>query len=1108
MASERLVARRAVVERRKPAPARAVASGAVMTTAQRLQRRVGNLGTQALVSRSTAAAPAIQTAAPAAIQPRLRVSSPSDPAELEATATGKMIARMPDTLAAAAPLAPSSSATVYRRIETSALPSVQRVAVDAGHAPAGVEAQLAQGGSTGMPLPQRVRGFMETRFRADFGAVRIHTDAHAATLSAKLNAQAFTVGRDVYFARGQFNPDTADGRELIAHELTHTIQQGAATQEPAVHRSEARVVQTTEPQVQRLGMGDALDYFADKANLIPGFRMFTIVLGVNPINMSRVERSAANILRAIIEFIPGGALITQALQNYGVFDTVGGWIDEQLRTLGLVGASIRKAIDAFIGSLSWSDILDLGGVWQRAKAIVSDPIERIIAFAKGLAVGILKFIKDAILMPLAKLAEGTRGWPLLTAVLGKNPITGEPVPRNAETLIGGFMKLIGQEDVWDNMKKANAIPRAWTWFQTTLGELMAFVAQIPTLFINTLKSLEIADLVIITGAFTKVGSVFGGFATQFITWAGNAVWTLLQIIFEVVAPGAIPYLKKAAGALKTILKNPIPFVGNLVKAGKLGFQNFADNIGQHLKTSIIEWLTGSLPGVYIPQKLELKEILKFVLSVLGLTWQNIRQKLVKVVGEPAVKAMETGFDIVVTLVTQGPAAAWDKIKEQLGNLKDMVIGGITDFIVETIVKKAVMKVVSLLIPGGAFVQAIISIYDTIVVFIDKLAKIIQVAKAFLDSIMEIASGAIGNAAKKVESSLAGLLTLAISFLAGFIGLGKVADKVMNLLNTKVRAPIDKALDFVIDWIVKTAKKLFAKVFGKKDGKADDKASTEVKAKVRVELSGKKLKNADEEKSLIASIFARYQPQGLKGINFTPSAQAPGLIDVIVSASLAEKVAQLDLGKPKELKQLAQIAGKMSVFAGRTTIYVFYDRDHKAFKTITQKRDEAGHAERFLRREFPDLMDRIRRQRPKLLTPMDAPVPIRLDINRTPCDGCANSHIQAIIQDAASKYTDIPIALSINSASVSSGAQITTEKGLMSLLEKGVELTASTVWSEIKKQMLANGIKQLEYGQKTFDIDEVNRFVAEAKDVQELIDKAVAELNKSKPTALVQGTGAS
>ena len=61
-------------------------------------------------------------------------------------------------------------------------------------------------------------------------------------------------------------------------------------------------------------------------------------------------------------------------------------------------------------------------------------------------------------MPIAKLAEGTRGWDLLIAVLGKNPITGAPVPRTAETLIPGFLKLIGKEQIWENMVQAKAIP--------------------------------------------------------------------------------------------------------------------------------------------------------------------------------------------------------------------------------------------------------------------------------------------------------------------------------------------------------------------------------------------------------------------------------------------------------------------------------------------------------------------------------------------------------------------------------------------------------------------------------------------------------------------------
>lgn len=700
-----------------------------------------------------------------------------------------------------------------------------------GPPPSGLPDQASQvlrSPGPGEPLPPQVAEPISRSVGADLQPVRIHSDARSAAAARSLSARAFTWGRHIFLGRGEQPTNLG----LVAHEAAHVVQQQGASPSPIqrwssgqgdrfeseAHQASSAVLRgapftvqerTSAPRVQRLGLSDALNYFADKANLIPGFRMFTIILGVNPINMSRVERSAANILRALIEFMPGGGLITQALDNSGVFDKVGAWVEQQIQSLAMTGSAIKQAISDFLDSLSWTDILDLGGVWERAKRIFTEPIDRLINFAKGVVTGIIGFIKDAILMPIAKLAEGTRGYDLLRAVLGKDPVTGEPYPRTAETLVGGFMKLIGKEEIWENIKKANAIARVWAWFQGALESLMGFLRQIPTLFVNAFKALELLDIVLVPRAFAKLVGVFGNFIGNFISWAGNAVWNLLQIVFEVVAPGAIPYLKKAAAAFRTILSNPIGFVGNLVKAGKKGFQQFADNIGAHLKKSLISWLTGSLAGanIYIPNSFELREIVKFVLSVLGLTWQNIRQKLVKVVGEPAVKAMEVGFDIVVTLVTQGPAAAWEKIKEQLSNLKDMVMDAIMSYVIETIVKKAVAKVISLLVPGGAFVQAIISIYDTIMVFIAKLQQIIQVAMAFIDSISAIASGVIGAAANKVEQVLAGLLTLAISFLAGFLGLGKIADKVINILNTKVRQPIDKALDKVIDWIVTTARRI-------------------------------------------------------------------------------------------------------------------------------------------------------------------------------------------------------------------------------------------------------------------------------------------------------------
>ena len=108
--------------------------------------------------------------------------------------------------------------------------------------------------------------------------------------------------------------------ELIAHELTHTIQQREAVQrEHGARGAGCRRHARTAPKVQRGIVSRALDWIADKANYIPGFRMLTIVIGLNPINMAKVDRSGENILRALIEFIPGGQLIVEALDNHGVF---------------------------------------------------------------------------------------------------------------------------------------------------------------------------------------------------------------------------------------------------------------------------------------------------------------------------------------------------------------------------------------------------------------------------------------------------------------------------------------------------------------------------------------------------------------------------------------------------------------------------------------------------------------------------------------------------------------------------------------------------------------------------------------------------------------------
>ncbi|NTS41813.1 DUF4157 domain-containing protein [Flavisolibacter sp. BT320] len=91
-----------------------------------------------------------------------------------------------------------------------------------------VHASLTSTKGSGTALPDATRSSMESRFGAGFGAVRVHTDSNAASLSKTLHAQAFTHQNHIYFGAGNYNPHTADGGRLLAHELTHTIQQGAA----------------------------------------------------------------------------------------------------------------------------------------------------------------------------------------------------------------------------------------------------------------------------------------------------------------------------------------------------------------------------------------------------------------------------------------------------------------------------------------------------------------------------------------------------------------------------------------------------------------------------------------------------------------------------------------------------------------------------------------------------------------------------------------------------------------------------------------------------------------------------------------------------------------
>lgn len=89
-----------------------------------------------------------------------------------------------------------------------------------------IENELANSNGQGNPMDAGTLAEMETGFGSDFSNVNIHTDSKAEQMSQKLGAQAFTHGNDIYFNKGKYNPKSKEGKHLLAHELTHTVQQG------------------------------------------------------------------------------------------------------------------------------------------------------------------------------------------------------------------------------------------------------------------------------------------------------------------------------------------------------------------------------------------------------------------------------------------------------------------------------------------------------------------------------------------------------------------------------------------------------------------------------------------------------------------------------------------------------------------------------------------------------------------------------------------------------------------------------------------------------------------------------------------------------------------
>jgi hypothetical protein len=200
-----------------------------------------------------------------AIQAKLTIGQPGDIYEKEADDVADRIMRSSHIPPIQRKCAACAAGTPCPKCEEEGKLHAEEGTGLTPRASAGTESSLMSLRGRGQPLPPSARAFFESRFGADFGGVRVHTDHRAEEAARSIHARAFTAGQDIAFGEGQFAPDSADGKRLLAHELMHTIQQrDGADNRPAALRiqltpdsGEASIWDTISDAVSSIAEGAA-----------------------------------------------------------------------------------------------------------------------------------------------------------------------------------------------------------------------------------------------------------------------------------------------------------------------------------------------------------------------------------------------------------------------------------------------------------------------------------------------------------------------------------------------------------------------------------------------------------------------------------------------------------------------------------------------------------------------------------------------------------------------------------------------------------------------------------------------------------------------------------
>ncbi len=664
--------------------------------------------------------------------------------------------------------------------------------------------------AVGDNLNQDIQGSADT-VDTTYNAVNDPTSGTPDQVSAPLPEPARDVATPPVHAAGAAPPATEAenldlGPDLAA--TTSSVEDAGMTTEPA------QLVQTEPFTAAREGLAE-----------------LEATAAVAPQEVMRQEQEAIANSQASMRALQVQAL--QALENSRggtIQDTIAGQLsmarteEEKRVAVAAAADTIFTAAQTAVNTLLEPMTRTAMERWNAGKASIVGAFDRELQRAKdlvderheGVGGAIVSLWDDATGLPssitsIYDQAERTFGRDICTLI------------REISTYVNGIV--IACEELIDNADRDiqelfESLPaelQGWAeqqrgGFQERLNGLRDNVHETQTSFTNDLVS-QAGDAVqeareridalreAAKGFIQKVADAVNAFLEDPVRAIINGLLTLVGI-----APGAFwALVARIEQVASDIADDPMNFANNLMAAVGQGFSQFFDNFFSHLLSGFLNWMFSAMGtvGVQLPPDMSVGSIITFFLQLMGITWPNIRAILARHIGEENVALLEQAYELLNVLITQGPAGIYEMIRERLdpAMIMQTIIDAAVSYLVERIVALATARIVMLFNPVGAIAQAIEAIFRVLQWIFQNAARIFTLIETVVAGVADLIAGNIGGMAARVEQALAGLLVPVIDFIASYLGLGDLPERIAEVVGgfqQMVLGAIDRAIGFLVE----------------------------------------------------------------------------------------------------------------------------------------------------------------------------------------------------------------------------------------------------------------------------------------------------------------------